>query len=518
MTKAVFRACNGCRLRKVRCSGSQPCAQCAHLNLPCISSPAPAKRQRVARGRLVAQLRGKAGGKTPDSATPSNDSETLTTTTSVSKDSDHHHSHDFVAIVPSVGHAREIFVRLLSEFEQFVYPSNPIIRPDEIRTSIANMHVDSEAAALVYAFAAITTKVTRGLGALHEAVDAQAQVTGFIHHGLKAHREAELRYMDGGVFGEPEKDIKRIMTCIFLEMSMMTSRHYDRSFIILREGIAMLQALDVHRNPRQDTARFQRLYWEAYIHERYVSVVTGYPCALGPLATRPLMSDPNLPPHIEVGFNRLIRLFLILDDQFLDYWIAQRNPSQAVVPGIPAEWIESKQAQLDEDEVDAGEDERNLIAGGHGPLTEAQHVDLFVTRLWLRTLVWQLALSHGLLRSNPSHDEHEGLSLHFPAQRLSAQLHHLVSRMRSVSSIAMHGSGILQKLFEITSTIADVLALPAGHDRTREGFRPHMENFVFVAQFLRNFESILEEQKNYLQEKLDALQQLYVDVDFSELA
>lgn len=516
MTKAVFRACNGCRFRKVRCSGSQPCAQCAHLNLPCAFSPAPAKRQHGARGRLVAQLRGeKADGKTPDSASPSNDSITTTTTGSASNDSDRYRSLEFVPIAPGAGHAPEFFIGLLSEFEQFIYPANLIIRPEEIRASIGNMHADSEDAALAYAFAAVTTKLTKGLGAICKAIDAQ--VARLIQNSLRAHREVETSFMDRTITGEPQNSVKRIMTCIFLEMSMMTPRHYDRSFLILREAVAMIQVLDSHRNSGVDTARFQRLYWEAYIHERYVSVATGYPCTLCPLATRPIMSDPNLPPHIEVGFNRLIRLFLILDSRFLDYWIAQRNPSQAVVSRIPAEWIENKQVKLDEDELDVAEAERELVSNGHRPLTEAQHVDLFVTRLWLRTLVWQLALSHGLLRSSPSHDAHEGLSLHFPAQRLSAQLHHLVSRLRSASSITMHGSGILQKLFEITSTIADVLALPAGHGRTREGYKPHMENFVFVVKFLLNFERIGKEEKNYLQEKLDSLQQLYSSVDINEL-
>lgn len=515
MTEAVFRACNGCRFRKVRCSGSQPCAQCAHLNLPCVSSPAPVKRRNGARGHLVAKLRGTAGGKTPDGTGPSSGSKTATAIAE-SNDPNHRQGFGFVPEPPSAGHAPEFFIGLLDEFELFVYPTNPIIRPDEIRASVTNMHVDPEDSALVYAFAAVTTKLTRGVEVFREDVDPEA--TGLIQYGLRAHREAELRGMDSGIHSEPQKSVKRIMTCVFLEMSMMTSRHYDRSFIILREAIAMIQTLDVHRDSGRDTARFRRLYWEAYIHERYLSVVAGYPCTLPPLTTGRLMSDPNLPRHIEVGFDGLIRLFLILDGQFLDYWIAQRNPSQDIEPGIPAQWIEGKQAQLDEDEADFAEAERELAASGHRPLTEAQNVDIFVTRLWIRTLVWQLALAHGLLCSTPSHDAHEGLSLHFPANQLSAQIHHLVSRLRSVSSIAMHGSGILQKLFEITSTIADVLALPAGRGRNGEGFKPHMEDFVFVAKFLLAFERIGEEQKTYLQDKLDGLRQSYAAVDFAELA
>lgn len=52
------QACHGCRTRKVRCSGSHPCSQCAHLNLTCVYiTPLPTKRRQGSRGRLVEQLR-----------------------------------------------------------------------------------------------------------------------------------------------------------------------------------------------------------------------------------------------------------------------------------------------------------------------------------------------------------------------------------------------------------------------------------------------------------------------------
>lgn len=511
MAKTVFRACNGCRHRKVRCNGSQPCAQCAHLNLTCVFPAPPAKRKSSARGRRVAQLRGKADGDPSESTErPKDDSAPTAATVTESSKRDRRQV-GLVPIAPNTGYAPELFISLLSDFEKFVYPTNPVIPPDEIHASIARIDDNSEDAALVYAVAAVTTRLTKGLGASHGAVDTQ--VAGFIQHSLKAHRRVDMADMTNGSVGEIRANAKRIMTCVFLEMSTMTSKHFDRSFIILREAIAMIQTLGIHQKSTLDTARYQRLYCEAYIHERYVSAMTGYPCTLPPLATGVPMSDPNLPPHIQVGFNRLIRLFLILDGPFLDYLIAQRNPTQVPMPTIPAEWIESKQVQLDEDELGTVDAERELVAKGHSSLTEGQHVDLFITRLWLRTLVWQLALSHGLLRSTPAYAAHEGLSLHFPVRRLSTQLHHLVTRIRSFSSIAMHGSGILQKLFEITSTIADVLALPAGQGQPMEGFRPQIENFVFLAEFLLKFERIGEEQKRYLREKVAALQQSHMMPD-----
>ncbi len=42
MSTRVIRARDGCRVRKVRCNGEQPCCQCAHLNLACKFAPPPA--------------------------------------------------------------------------------------------------------------------------------------------------------------------------------------------------------------------------------------------------------------------------------------------------------------------------------------------------------------------------------------------------------------------------------------------------------------------------------------------
>lgn len=85
-------------------------------------------------------------------------------------------------------------------------------------------------------------------------------------------------------------------------------------------------------------------------------------------------------------------------------------------------------------------------------LSAMQQADLIITRQWLRTLTWQMAMSNTLLSSVP---QSESLSLTLPT-RLSSQLRQFLRRM-SHDSIRIHGSGILSKLFEITDTIADVM-------------------------------------------------------------
>ncbi|PHH91609.1 hypothetical protein CDD83_11013 [Cordyceps sp. RAO-2017] len=501
----MTRACDACRVRKVRCSGDQPCAQCAHLNLACVLAPAPAKRKPAVRGRLVAQLRNKtpaavtalagivgAPAPAPPAAPPA----------------------DPAPAVGASGYAPDFFLGLLPDFEHRVYPVNPVLTPAEIRDAITNMHSSCEDAALVHAFGAVTINLTRTSWTLHG--DVAAQMTSLLQHSLSAHRKAGAQ----GMHCEMPVTVRRIMTCIFNEISFMAFRRFDRAFAVLREAITMIQMLKLHKqsdlDPRE-LSRRQRMYWEAYIHERFLCIVSGFPCVMIPLRTGLPVTDDSVPPCVTLGFNRLIHLFRIMDGPLLAHWTAQEDPAE-VESVITARWIESKQAQLDQDESGAAEAAREIAANGHGVFTELQHVDLFVTRQWLRTLVWQLALSHGLLRSAPPEDSHEGLSLHFPAQRLSAQLRSLVSRLESISSVVIHGSGLLQKLFEITSTAAEVLALPRAAGQAHEEAQTRIEDLLYLVRFLFSFERTEKDQRDYLRENLDILRQIYVSVDFEGLA
>ncbi|KAG5930431.1 hypothetical protein E4U42_001354 [Claviceps africana] len=575
----VSRACDACRVRKVRCSGDQPCAQCSHLNLACNFAPPPPKRKPGVRGRLVAQLRNKSS---PASSTGSVTTTALrasralptcppclaaTQPASVGRDdtpstesspaslapvpvtsiagivdglanaanvangpsSDNPHDQPYPAIA-GCGFSAQYFLGLLPEFEELVYPVNPVLTSAELRVSIHNMHRDYEDAALVHAFAAVTINLTK-TSWTRNGCDVATQMNTLMQYCFWAYRKAEVSQerdgYGGGLQAEIPVNVKRIMTCIWLEVSLMAFKRHDRSFIILREAISMVQMMNLHQYLEGDPSlshtelcRQQRMYWEMYIHERFLYIVSGFPCTMVPLRTGLPYHDDSIPLHVTVGWNRLILLFQKIDGSFLAHWAAQqdRNNQSSSAPELTSQWIESKQAQIDQDESDALEDEKDMIARGYGGFIELQHVDLFITRLWLRTLVWQLALSKGLLRSAPTENTHEGLSLHFPAQRLSAQLRNLVCRLRSISSVVFHGSGILQKLFEITSTVADVLALPRGVGQTEDECRTRLEDFFFLVQFIFSFEKSQKHQRDYLREKLEVLQHMYTVVDFRELS
>ncbi|KAL7894435.1 hypothetical protein HDV64DRAFT_271709 [Trichoderma sp. TUCIM 5745] len=513
MSNRAAQACDGCRVRKVKCNSTQPCSQCSHLGLGCIYSPST-KRKPSVRNRLVTQLRNKSniaasshglsigaspsdyperppGPATPPPA-PAWDARTFTT---------------------------GFFIGMLAKYEEQVYPGSPIITSYEVRQSIGGMHADLDDAAFVYAVAAVTIHLTTPT----VQGEAGAKMTELIRLSLGAYRRAQAMIDD--VHSARPMDVRttfrRIMTCVFLAVAMMAFGRLDRCFAMLREALTMVQMIQIQQcspsavplEPR-DVPKFHRIYWQVFIHERLLTILAGYPSIMAPLPTGLPARDPAIPAHIDVGFNRLIRLFQLLDGPLLLYWSAQQNPAQPVA-GVTLQWIEGKQAQLDQDEAGASEAEQGLVDSGRGTFTELQHVDLMVTRLWMRSLLWQFGLMHRLFRSAP---QREDLAIHLQVYRLSAQLRNLVSQLESISTIVTHGIGLVHKVFEITSTVADVLALPLSYGQTEEDVRRRILDFVFLVRFLFSFERAEREQRDYLRERLEGLQQQYTIVNFADMA
>lgn len=532
MVSRINKACDGCRVRKVKCNGAKPCSQCAHLDLPCHFSAPTTKRKPGVRNRLVDQLRekgsteGRNDGNHQRRLEPASSTSPSTSINSLMNPPIASPTPTSPPMSSQEAYDPAFFHSLIPSYSSLVYPVSPIITPEEIRSAITTMHSSLEDAALVYGFAAVTINLTQTSWTLNG--DVATQMTDLMQRSLASHRMADLGpqgvLRPGHVLGELPVSVKRIMTCIFLEISMMAFRLFQRSFAILREAISLTQTLRVFeydvdsscKLSRHEIARRQRLYWECFIHERFVNIMSGCPSLLPPLGKGLPLRDSSIPPYVDHGFRLLISLFRVMDESFLAHWNSLQDKHREVAEPMTAEWIESKQAQLDAHEAESAKEEETLRNVSGAGLTELQHADLFVTRLWLRTLVWQLALSQGLLRSAPAQTTHQGLSLHFPADRLSSKLRSLVSKLESVASIGTHGSGILQKLFEITTTVADVLALPPGQTAT-EDWKARMEDFVFLVEFLFRFERISPEERRCMRDKVDGLKRLYPLVDFGSI-
>ncbi|KAH7039614.1 uncharacterized protein B0I36DRAFT_426270 [Microdochium trichocladiopsis] len=306
---------------------------------------------------------------------------------------------------------------------------------------------------------------------------------------------------------------------------------------------------DESRRQRAAEAKRERLYWLVFIHERFMAIIEYYPIVLEPLQGSVAVDDETLPVQIREGFQSLIQMFCVIDHDFVSHWrgvsptlssssssstaalASSSSPSLPSGSAVTREWIEAKKSQLDSldfmlqprpaasssspyslgniihptDDLFAAttaatsesSPSANLATENWATLSTLQQADLVVTRQWMLTLLWQLALSHCVLTSSSSSSasagadghghgyNHEGvpgsspqatsgtsttttapeatpMSLSFPV-RLSQQLRAVILQLGR-QYVERHGTGIIQKLFEITTTFADVIVhVPVPH-------------------------------------------------------
>lgn len=461
----VAKACDACKLRKVKCNGQQRCQQCEHLDLRCIYSTHNSRpRTQGRRGHVILKFKESTAG----DATPS--SRTLSPTLSP----------DEIRLDAA------FFYDLIPDFLEHVYPVQPIMNEEEIREKISTMTTDHEARAFVYAFGGCTLNLTRT--GRRRTDDVVRKINHLVQEAIKAR---------GLVMPNLHSSVPQCMTSLFLHNCLMTSRDCDTAFFYMRDAITLIQLLRIDNMDETllppERARRQRLYWEAYIHERFLAILDYRQAILPPLQNLP-EDDPTIPIAIQEGFNQIIKLFKLFDAEFLQNWLGRQTNGPSITP----DWIEQKDKELA-----VGED--GDLPQGFEVLTPMQRADLIVTRHWMRTLVWRLAMTNTLLSSGSSK---ECLSLLFPL-RLSNQLGYQVTRIDK-EDIEIHGSGIVQKLFEIADTIADVVLHIPAHDLKETQRR--VADFEFWLNFVFTFSILDQARRNILNDKHKRIQEMFETV------
>ncbi|KAJ5085207.1 hypothetical protein N7532_009978 [Penicillium argentinense] len=474
--RRASRACDPCKRRKVRCNGQSRCQQCTHVGLPCTYATGPVQRSRkktVRRGTVIAECR--QGSQARNDHNPGRFLQPWSASIEFPIQSSH----------PNPA----FFLEFLDEYTEYVYPMSPVVPATEIRNLIAQMNENREAASFAYIFIAVTINLTRS-EPVQQAPATRERIATFVTRSL------EYR-VPVGLSTQP--NVIGVMENLFTQMCFVGLRRLDLGFSYLRQAISYvymtlpthsdegLAALDVAERSRR-----QRAYYECFIHERFTALTFHRPTCLACLQNFP-DHDPSLPEHVEEGFNLLIQSFCFVDRQFLDFALGDRS-------GVTVEWIQMKQQELDDYDWHQKVSE----------LPELMQADLVITRHWLRTLTWQIALSNTLLSSSSTSLL---LSLSFPL-RLSSQLRQFLSAVPR-DMVGIHGSGILEKLFEIANTITDVVLhlKHAPGDETVE----RVYDIMFLRDFIYSFPGFETLRPAALTEKFEQIRSKYPGIKEIEL-
>ncbi|KAG8624831.1 hypothetical protein KVT40_007898 [Elsinoe batatas] len=500
------RACDACRRRKVRCNGATRCQQCSHLDIKCVYTAAPSKRSRKAaapRGTIIQACRTDVPLPPPPAQNQNHNhlsaaspaslfSDISSPTSGISPRSGPRHSFSAGPIDPN------FFYDLLPEYIDAVYPVNPVVTPDECRSCISRMYSDEEALCFLYVYAAVTISLSH----IDRGADAVDQIMSLVRSCLDHRRPLTPQNMPPSIL--------RVMTSVFLEICLMNLYKSDLALFYLNEAIMQLPMLHITDAEFMGTlshterCRRERLYWECLIHERFAAIVHERAIILDPLPELPAF-DPSIDFSIHQGWIYTVQTFCMIDRDFVGFWLKHREPDP--------EWLRLRHRELEDSQWHM---EVSMLAA-------MQQADIIVTRQWLRTVLWQIAIRSMLLTSSTPGSPHlasaplhspadpsgptkstSSLSLTFPLT-LSHELKSYLSHFTTLE-IGVHGSGILHKLFEIANAIVDVVTqLP---DASEEDTRERVRDLLFLKKLIFGFPRTDRLHRRILEEKFEMVRGL----------
>ncbi|KAF4459384.1 sucrose utilization SUC1 [Fusarium albosuccineum] len=435
--------CDGCALRRVKCQETRPCHECRVRGIECTvlrvrrkrgpkggpRSATKAKVEAFQRNIKDAQLQDSAACSTDDTQTSPNDDATSQSSRSQRLES---LSLPRTPSAPSspLPHYRlplDIYRRFLHIFKRQAYSIWPVVNSNDLFAKITRDDKDYEAHALAASLCAATIaqlRVSEHTPLRNTVSSLQFATECLQFRELYDHRETFT--------------IASVLIPFFLHIYYANANKLRTAGLFLRESITYVQFLELghpetysNLDKRERSLRL-RVYWLLFISERTYSVQHRLPAMLQAIDTLPDVEDDMGDEHLMQAFISLARLFAYLEGNFTTYSSSQQP--------LERQKLVSYQADLCLDSHD------------HDTL-EAQRVDHFVTRQWIRLLLWEYTARHFAMSCYP---DYEAFNLFLPV-KIGHEMLSLFS-MATDAAIKAHGYGIELKVFRLADTMMDIVA------------------------------------------------------------
>ncbi|KJX93866.1 c6 zinc finger domain containing protein [Zymoseptoria brevis] len=453
---SVKRACDGCHRRKVKCigDGTRPCKNCTSAGLTCTYNAIPQKKgPKGSRAKVISELR-----------------ETQRQSQLVAKRHGldfEHETHHAQAYPRKPGLlSMDMITTCVDYYFANIYPTQPILHRQKVGETIGQMDTNIEAYCLVLSLCAymmIQPNMVLPHGAF-EGLDILPQPSLQLGHLLL--QEALRMRKEYNYIETPT--VWSVITSFFFFGSYFCLDRQNTAWFHLREATTLAQVMGMHeeasyQNPDVvESSRRRRLYWLLFVTERAYALQQHKPLTLHATINLPTL-DEDPAETVELnGFIHLVRLFRPFDDTFVGLWNKARV-------GCTTEWLARLQQQLSD------------ALPTYLQCTETQAVDLRCSQQWLRTMVWQLSISHGFLSSAAADN---AMSFKFPIE-VSRDLVQSASQF-SQQSMEVHGIGLIEKLFDVACTLTDVMSVIPQDQYTFElGPRDYLNQLTSLISTLR---------------------------------
>ncbi|KAK4931143.1 hypothetical protein LTR66_016062, partial [Elasticomyces elasticus] len=452
---SLKRACDACHRRKVKCigDGTRQCKNCTAAGLTCTYNAIPQKKgPKGSRAKVISELR-----------------ETQRQT-QLAKGQSGGYGCDDRATSPSYARTPnllplDLIHTCVDYFFAHMYPTQPILDRVKIGETIGQMDTSDEAYCLVASLCAYMM-IQPNLALPTTPVDGESLPRSNISLGNLLLAEA-LRIRRGLNYIE-NPTVWSVITSFFFFGCYFCLDKHNTAWFHLREATTLAEIVGMHEEVNYESgdvvesARRRRLYWLLFVTERAYALQRHRPLTLHATINLPDIDEDSAEAVELTGFLHLVNLFKPFDDTFVGVWNKART-------GCTTQWLAELQNQLSE----------ALPAYLHS--TESQAVDLRTSQQWLRTMVWQLSISHGFLSSTAADNT---MSFKFPIE-ISRDLLEQASGF-SQQAMEVHGIGLIEKLFDVACTLTDVMAcVPIEQHSFEYGPRDYLDQFLSLISTLR---------------------------------
>jgi hypothetical protein len=440
----VRQACDCCHTRKIRCDANDPCGNCVASEVTCTYLSIPKKKgpkgPRASRGLRVIETREGLSEKRDmrrlanvlPSILPYNAEPQLPVETYFSASNRGFQPSPLISV--------DIIKICVNGFFAHKYPIMPILDHEEVYATLIRLHESPEQYGLITALCAMAILQPEMLdpGPDSPVFDLSKAPSSefFMLETLRARQYCD--YIENPT-------LVSVQTSFFLFAALFCAAKDNSAWFYLREATTLLQTQHLHEEttyasfPDEKYAtNCRRTFWLLFVTERAYALQRNRSLTLKRTITLPTVS-PGPEATILHGFLDLVSLFQNFDDTFLSLW----NLSTAHSTISPQRLIHLQNIL-------------GLALPEVSRRTEIQQADLLVTRQWLKTMVWQLCVTKGLLSSATTN---ECMSFHYPI--VIARDVAVVSSLLPPKAFEANGVGILEKVFDIGCSLADVLLLHA---------------------------------------------------------
>lgn len=422
--KLARRACDACKIRKVKCSETTPCDGCRNAKIPCTwlkqAQPRGPRRLRDATLQEIRKAQDILQSQSRDAVRRG-----LSRSANVN-DPD-----------PPPPPSTELgqLVLYLCVYRVQLYPIWPIIKVERLIASLQSESPDVEVFALAYALAAATASRTQSTD-LSISQRNHAQIL-----------EEKCQIARARVPPGRPPNLTTVRIAFFLHIYYESvEANSMKSMLYLREAVTIATMIGLHREsyyqevPTQEREIRRRVLWLLFITERVISVLYQQPITLRTRIELPSTSDTD---EIDVlhGFRLLVRLIWKLDAaglfQTLDELDIGTSPSSNGMTSVPQP--EAEYASLVQIEFAPGQ-----------YISPVQLSDLLVTQCWFQVINARIQQSAGLdLISLPEHTVSNIFSAATDMIR--------VLQRSSRSVVEAHGIALQLKISTITGAFQELL-------------------------------------------------------------